>query len=56
VPSRKFPEVPDEPFTFLVHSEIVIIKVKVKFTLKPTTKAQRGVDVYFYSSFKLGTR
>jgi hypothetical protein len=31
-------------------------KVKVKFTLEQTTKAQRGLEVWLYSFFDLGAR
>jgi hypothetical protein len=32
------------------------VKVKVKFTLEQTTKAQRGVEVELYSFLNLGAR
>jgi len=32
------------------------LKVKVKFTIQQPTKAQRGVQVWLYSFFKLGAR
>jgi hypothetical protein len=36
---------------------VLIVKVKVKFTLEKATKAQKGrADVQLYSSFNLGAR
>jgi len=39
---RKYPEVPDDLFAFLTHSQVVIIRVMIKFTLEAAKKAQRG--------------
>jgi len=35
---------------------IKLVKLKVVFTLEQAMKAQRGVEVYLYSFFNLGTR
>ena len=34
----------------------IFIKVKVTFTAKQATKALKGLEVYLYSFFHLGTR
>ena len=38
-----------------LHENYVALK-KVKFALEQATKAHRGVEVYFYSFFNLGSR